>query len=113
MSTGANLSIATVPFTATAKTMTLRVWSPKANIPIRLKLEDAADNTHTVETEATVTTANAWQTLTFNFGAQATGTAALNLAYTFNKASVFPNFGTTGATGGGGTFYFDDLKFVP
>jgi hypothetical protein len=26
---------------------------------------------------------------------------------------VFPNFGTTGAAGGGGTFYFDDLTFVP
>ncbi len=113
ISTGASMSIATVPFTATAKTMTLRVWAPSAGVPIRLKLEDAADNTHTVETEATTTVGNAWQTLTFNFASQASGTAALNLAYTFNKASVFPNFGTTGALGGGGTYYFDDLSFVP
>lgn len=111
ISTGANQSIATVPFTADAKTMTLRVWAPAAGIPIRLKLEDAADNTHTVETEATTTVANTWETLTFNFANQATGTAALNLAYTFNKASVFPNFGKTGGDGGGGTFYFDDLAF--
>jgi hypothetical protein len=113
MSTGANTSIATVPFTATAKTMTLRVWSPRSGIPIRLKLEDAADGTHTVETEAPTTVANAWQTLTFNFANQASGTAALNLAFTFNKASVFPHFGTNGASGGGGTFYFDDLTFIP
>jgi hypothetical protein len=113
ISTGDNFSIATIPFSATAKTMTLRVWSPRAGIPIRLKVEDASAPTKSVETEATTTVANGWQTLTFNFGVQATGTAALNLNFAFNKATVFPHFGTTGANGGGGTFYFDDLTFVP
>ena len=112
MSTGANQSIATVAFTASAKTMTLRVYATAAGIPIRLKLENAADPTQSVETEATTTTANAWQTLSFNFANQAAGTAALNLAFTYNKASVFPNFGKTGAQGGGGTWYFDDLSLV-
>ena len=42
------------------------------------------------------------------------GTAALNLAYTYNKASVFPNFGKTGAQiGADSTYHFDDLSFVP
>ena len=113
MSTGANQSIATVPFTDTAKTMTLRVYAPAAGLPIRLKLEDAANNTRTVETEA-VTTAAGWQTLTFDFANPVAGTAALNLAYTYNKASVFPNFGKTGAQiGADSTYYFDDLSFVP
>jgi hypothetical protein len=113
MSTGANDSIATVPFTDTAKTMTMRVHAPAAGLPIRLKLEDAADNTHTVETEA-VTTAAGWQTLTFNFANQVPGTAALNLAFTYNKSSVFPNFGKTGAQiGADSTYFFDDLTFVP
>ncbi len=113
VSTGANFSIATIPFSASAKTMTVRVYAPAAGIPVRLKVEDAADQTRSVETEATTTVANGWQTLSFNFANQASGTAALNLAYTFNKASIFFNFGTTGAAGGGGTFYFDDLSFVP
>jgi hypothetical protein len=113
VSTTANLAIATVPFTASAKTMTLRVYAPAAGIPVRLKLEDAADNTKTVETEANTTVANAWHTLTFNFANPASGTAALNLATTYNKASVFFNFGKTGAAGGAGTYYFDDLAFVP
>jgi hypothetical protein len=113
ISTGAGNSIATIPFTATARTMTLRVWAPAAGVPIRLKVEDAADPTRSVETEATVTVGNGWQTLTFNFAVQASGTAAFNASYTYNKASVFPNFGTTGAAGGGGTYYFDDLTFVP
>ena len=113
VSTGANQSIATIPFSASAKTMTLKVWAPAAGIPVRLKVEDAANNTHTCETEATTTVAAGWQTLTFNFASPAAGTAALNLAFTYNKASVFFNFGKTGANGGGGTFYFDDLLFVP
>ena len=53
-----------------------------------------------VETEATTTVANAWETLTFNFANQAAGTAPLNLAYTYNKVSIFFNFGVTGATAG-------------
>ena len=113
VSTGANDSIATIPFTASAKTMTLRVYTPAAGIPVRLKVEDAADVTHTVETEAVTTVAGGWETLTFNFATPAAGTAALNLAFTYNKASVFFNFGKTGGAGGAGTYYFDDLSFVP
>ena len=44
--------------------------------------------------------AAAWETLTFNFANQAAGTAALNLAYTYNKVSIFFNFGVTGAVAG-------------
>ena len=106
ISTGANNSIATIPLAVGATSMTMRVWSPAAGLPIRLKLEDAADGTKTVETEAVTTAANAWQTLTFNFANQSTGTAVLNTAITFNKASVFANFGTAES---GVTYYFDDL----
>jgi Bacterial Ig-like domain len=113
ISTGANLSIDRVQFSSTSKTMTMRVYAAVANKPIRLKLENAADNTMTVETEATPTVAGAWQTLTFNFAVQATNTAALNLASTYNKLSIFPNFGTSGGDGGGGTWYFDDITFTP
>ncbi len=60
-------------FTATATRMTVRVYSPKAGIPVRLKVEDAADPTRSVETEALTTVANAWETLTFDFSKQAAG----------------------------------------
>jgi hypothetical protein len=103
-------TVPTLPLSSSNKTMTLRVYSSVANVPVRMKLEDASDVTHSVETEATVTAANTWETLTFNFANQATGTAALNTAYTFNKASVFPNFGTTVTAAR--TFYVDDLKFM-
>jgi hypothetical protein len=35
----------------------------------------------------------------------------LNLAFNYNKASIFFNFGVTGATAGEKTYYFDDVKF--
>jgi len=101
-----------IPFTATDKKMSVRVWSPNSGIKVRLKLEDSADGTKSVETEATSTVANNWETLTFDFANQASGTAALDLAFNYNKASIFFNFGVTGATAGEKTYYFDDVKFV-
>ena len=100
-----------VPFTQTEKRMSLRVLSPHAGIKVRLKVEKSSDNTVTAETEATVTTANEWETLVFDFSNVASGTAALNLSAAYNKASVFFNFGVTGAQAGEKTYYFDDLKF--
>ena len=99
-----------IPFTESNTQMTLRVWSPDAGIPVRLKVENSGDAGITVETEATTTAAGQWETLTFNFSNQATGTAALNLANSYNKASVFFNFGTTGSIAGEKTYYFDDLQ---
>lgn len=108
-----NNALVALPFAASRRSMSVRVWSPDAGIPVRLKVEDAADGSRSVETEAVTTQANAWQTLTFDFGNPAAGTAALNLAYTYSKASIFFNFGKTGAQAGGArTYYFDELKFV-
>jgi hypothetical protein len=99
-----------LPFTASATQMSVRVYSPAAGIHIRLKVEDRNNNTHSVETEAITTAANTWETLVFNFANQASGTAALNLSYTFNLASIFFDFGNAG---NGKIFYWDDVKFLP
>lgn len=108
----ANQAIAPIAFTASNQVITVRVWSPVANIPVRLKVENAADGSKSVETEARTTVANAWQTLSFNFATPAAGTAALNLATVYNKASIFFDFGTTGAAAGGArTYYFDDVTY--
>lgn len=100
-----------IPFSAGNTKMNVRVWSPDAGIKVRLKVEDHTDNTKSVETEATTTVANAWQDLTFDFSNQAAGTAAINLAYNYTKASIFFNFGTSGATAGEKTYYFDNMIF--
>ena len=112
VSTGPSLTAGTIPFSATNTRMTVRVYSPAAGIPVRLKLEDAADTTHSVETEAVTTIANGWETLTFDFANEVAGTAALNLAYNYNRIIIFFNFGAAGAAAGAQTFYFDDVLFI-
>jgi flagellin-like hook-associated protein FlgL len=98
-----------IPFTATATTMSVRVWSPTANIPVRLKVEKSDDVTVTVETEAMVTVAAAWDTLVFDFAQEITGTAALNLSSVYNKASLFFDFGSVPAETT--NYFFDDMTF--
>jgi len=97
-----------IPFSSGNTTMSVRVWSPVADIPVRLKVENSNDNTMTVETEARTTVAGEWETLVFNFASQASGTAALNFASTYNKASIFFDFNTPGT---GQTYYWDDMVF--
>ena len=101
---------APLAFSATATQMSVRVYSPAAGLPVRLKVEDRNNNTHSVETEKLTTVANAWETLVFDFRNQATGTAVLNLAYTYDMASIFFDFNTAG---NGKIFYWDDVTFLP
>ncbi|MBL0015467.1 MAG: T9SS type A sorting domain-containing protein [Bacteroidetes bacterium] len=100
-----------IPFTITDTKMSVKVWSPDAGIQVRLKAEDHTNPTRSVETEATTTVANAWETLVFDFSNEAPGTAALNLTYTFDMVSIFFNFGVDGATAGLKTYFFDDVMF--
>ena len=98
-----------IPFTASATQMSIRVYSPAAGIRVRLKVEDHTNNKKSVETEAITNAANTWETLVFDFANQASGTAALNLTYSYDMASVFFGFGSTGT---GNIFYWDDVKFL-
>jgi len=95
-----------IPFSTTASQMTIRVYSPAAGIRIRLKVEDRTNPTVSVETEATTTLANAWETLNFDFKNQAAGTAAINFSSKYDMASVFFDFGNAGT---GKVFYWDDV----
>jgi len=92
--------------------MTVRVYSPRAGVVVLLKVEDAADGERYAETEAVTTVAEGWETLTFDFADPTATSPALNPAYTYDKISIFFDFGKSGAQGGGGTFYFDDILFV-
>lgn len=101
---------AKVPFTATATQMSVRVYSPAAGIRVRLKVEDKNINTRSVETEAMTQAANTWETLVFDFANQSAGTAAMNLAYNYDMASIFFDFNNAGT---GSVFYWDDVSFLP
>ncbi|MCC5926345.1 MAG: carbohydrate binding domain-containing protein [Bacteroidetes bacterium] len=108
-SVGAGSGFATpIPFSPGNTTMSVRVWSPKADIPVRLKVENVNDNTMSVETEVRTTVAEAWETLVFDFAVQAAGTEPINFGSTYNMASMFFNFGTPGD---GSVYFWDDLEF--
>ncbi|RXK62629.1 hypothetical protein ESA94_06425 [Lacibacter luteus] len=98
-----------IPFAANATKMSIRVYSPASGIPVRLKVEDRADGTKSVETQVNTTVANAWETLTFDFTNNVSGTPALNLANNYHKASVFFDFGAAGTAK---VFRWDDVKMV-
>ena len=111
----AGLSAGIIPISATDTRMTVRVYSPQAGIPVRLKLvrsQDPPGSPNSVETEVLTTKANAWETLTFDFANPVPGTPALNLALTFDQLVIFFNFGKTGAQAGAQTYYFDDVDFI-
>ena len=101
-----------IPFAEGSTTMTVRVWSPDANIPVRLKVEQAYVPEISVETETNTTVAEEWETITFDFANEAPGTEPINYSNTYNKASIFFNFGTDGATAGEKTYYWDDVEFT-
>jgi hypothetical protein len=88
--------------------MSVRVYSPAVGIKVKLKIEDKTDPNKSVETDVLTTKANEWETMVFDFSNQATGTAALNTAFTYDKASIFFDFGNAGS---GKVFYWDDIQF--
>ncbi len=98
-----------IPISTTTSQMSVRVYSPAAGLKIRLKIEDSNDPTKSVETDANTTVANAWETLLFDFKNQVVGTAAINPAFKYNKASIFFDFGNAG---NGKVFYWDDVKYL-
>lgn len=100
-----------IPFTATNRKMSVQVYSPDANIPVRLKIEVHGQPAISVETDAMTTVANAWEYLTFDFNNHVSGTPAFDSAMPYDLASIFFNFGTDGNTAGDKTYYWDNVQF--
>lgn len=104
-----------IPLSISDSKMTIKVWSPESDTPVRLKVENSNDPTQTCETECYTTLAGDWEVLEFDFINQAPGTESLIVGlekgWTYNMASVFFNFGTEGSTAGEKTYYFDDVIF--
>ena len=91
-----------IPFTADGTTMTVRVYSPAAGIPVLLKVENADQSVFT-EVIVNTTVADAWETLTFDFS-----TASIDTSATFVQAIIFFNFNNAGADR---TYFWDDVTF--
>ena len=101
-----------IPISLTKSKMSVRVWAPRANMPIMLKIENSNNPTLSCET-ITNTNRSGWQPLTFDFVNERQGTQKLEVALSRgmqpNLASIFFDYGRDGR---GETFYFDDVEFV-
>ncbi|MGK0377278.1 carbohydrate-binding protein [Patiriisocius sp. Uisw_017] len=88
---------------SSSKKFRMKIWSPKAGIPIKVRLENA-DNSIGIEVDVTTTTTNQWEELEWDFTGQ-------NNAAAFVKIVVFFEF-IDGVPGDGSTYYFDDLQII-
>ena len=92
-----------IPFTSDRKTISARVYSSKAGIPIKLKIEKDGDSNVYIEVAANETVvANSWQTLTWTFSAASTSS---NVQY--KTITMLPDLGTLG---NGDIYYFDNIR---
>ena len=82
------------------RSISIKTWSPKADIPVRLKLEAAGGVF--VELDTNTTLENQWETLTWDFSGQ---TAGIN----FTTVVVFFEF-VPDLPGDGSTYYYDDIE---
>lgn len=86
---------------ATQPIISMKVFSPRAGMPVLLKLEG---NTGPSEVTATTTVANNWETLHWNFTGRPSGV--------YNKLVFMFDFGSVGNGSMGSTFFFDDVAQV-
>ena len=90
-----------IDFTS-ASTFSMKVYSPRAGVPVLFKLE--GENVPTAEVSANTTVANSWETLTWNF--------AGNTSNIFNKLTFMFDFGVVGDGSTNSTFLFDDINLI-
>lgn len=100
---GAEVTVGAMDVSSTNTTVTARVYSPLAGIPIVLKLEGATQAITTGEIQATETVVTGWQTLSW-----IVPTAKISTAYT--KVVLLPNLGTKASVDPGESYFFDDIK---
>jgi len=85
-------------------TFTVKVWSPVEGAVIKFKLEDSADPSISNEVDQTITEANVWEELTYEFPAED--------SEKFDTVVVFFNFDPNGDQSpkeGENTYFFDDI----
>ncbi|MFY7652784.1 MAG: BACON domain-containing protein, partial [Chitinophagaceae bacterium] len=85
----------------TLTTLAMRVYVPRAGVPVLLKLEGS---TAPSEILATTTKANTWETLYWNFAGKPSNV--------YNKLVLMFDFGRTGDGSDNSTFYFDDIRQI-
>ena len=91
----------TVPIDfSVSESVSIKTWSPKADIPVRLKLE--GPGSEFIELDVNTTLENEWETLTWDFTGQTAGVDWLTVVLFFEFVDGLPGDGTT--------YYYDDIR---
>ncbi|NBW28636.1 MAG: fibronectin type III domain-containing protein [Flavobacteriaceae bacterium] len=99
---GSLLSLSSPMDFSVNKKFKVKVYSPRAGAKLLLKVENLTNSGINFEREVTITTANAWQQLTFDY----TPISTTNL---YQKLVFIFDLGTQGDASANYTFYFDDV----
>jgi hypothetical protein len=101
---GAKANVGPIALTASQRTISARVHSAVAGVPMVLKLENESDaSINTGDMQATQAVVVGWQTLTWVVPADKVGPA-------YSWIVMLPNLGTKASASPGETYYFDDIK---
>jgi len=97
-------------FTSTnSRTVTVQVYSPAANIPILLRLQNERVNyTKFVQAKAVTTKTNQWETLTFDFSNLAPGSQTFDAQTNYTTLALVVNAGFSST---GQKYYFKNFLF--
>ncbi|WP_157893320.1 hypothetical protein [Salegentibacter sediminis] len=103
---GATLELEeSIDFSSTTK-ISVKVYSPKAGIPVLLKLENSDDNSIKSEVSVMTTKENQWEELVFDFS-----TVGIDTTQEYGKVIIFFEYPTDeGLRGDGTVYYYDDIQ---
>ncbi len=87
---------------STNTTFKVKVWSPKADAVVKLKVENLNDGNIAHEVDATTTLSEEWEELSFDF-------SGIDTNNEYQKVVLFFDFGNTGDDS---NYYFDDVKLT-
>jgi hypothetical protein len=99
---GSSLGLSSAMDFANNDIFTMKVYSPRANAKVLFKVENSGDPTTNFEKEVTMTTANAWETITFDY-------STISSSNTYDKVVIIFDLGTMGDGSANYTFYMDDI----
>ncbi|MCC5921689.1 MAG: T9SS type A sorting domain-containing protein [Cyclobacteriaceae bacterium] len=88
-----------------SKTFSVKVYSPRADAKLLLKVENADNPAINFEVEASATIANEWEEITFDY-------SDINTAEEYSKLVFIFDLGTVGDGSENFTYYFDDVLLV-
>lgn len=91
---------------ASGRVFTFKIWSTKANVNVRMRLQNSTNGAPAYQVDVPLATANAWVELSFDFTSQTNGTE------TYGEIVIQPNIEVSETIVGDGTYFIDDIVQV-